>query len=245
MQHFRPSLHPSPFPPEEIFILGAGRFGYIAAKRLSRLYPDARYTVVDAEAEKLERIRSDFGLPVRVHEAASFLKSFSVAESAWIIPAVPVHLAFEWLTTELDMRGKADPLPVPQAVDSQIPNPFRTPGGTVYSSFATFLCPDSCNEPDAICTHTGKPRQGELFELLSRIEVPGFEVVVIRSFQLAPGVGGYPMNRLKEALNGISGKAGSYLIGTSCRCHGVIDCLEFEIPDVGRLPLSGVTPEAL
>ncbi len=228
MRHLPPSLHPTRFPPEEMFILGAGRFGYIAAKRLSRLHPEARFTVVDDEEEQLDRIHKDFGLPVCVHEAASFLGIADVDERAWIIPAVPIHLAFEWLKDKLNGKGRSHSIPVPLAVDGQIPNPLRTPGGTVYSSFATFQCPDGCNEPDAICTQTGKPRQGELFERLTQIEVPGFEVVVIRSFQLAPGVGGYPMSRLMEALSGIVQKTGSYLIGTSCRCHGVIDCLELE-----------------
>jgi hypothetical protein len=127
-------------------------------------------------------------------------------------------------------------VPVPECVDDRVPNPYRTPAGTVYASFATFLCPDACNEPDEICTSTGKARPGNLFEELSRIEAPGFRTEVIRSWQLAPGVGGYPASSLESAFLRIAGKSGGYLVATSCRCHGVIDALQWN----GAEPDSGL-----
>jgi hypothetical protein len=52
-------------------------------------------------------------------------------------------------------------------------------------------------------------------------------VVVVRSWQLAPGVGGYPAKYLEERLHEVSRRAGTYLVATSCRCHGVIDLLSW------------------
>jgi hypothetical protein len=111
-------------------------------------------------------------------------------------------------------------------VETQIPNPYLAPSGSLCASFATFICPDTCNEPDDICTHTKGPRPGNLFDELARIQAPNFDVLVIRSWQLAPGVGGYTgasVGKVRERIE--QSEEGRYLIATSCRCHGVIDAL--------------------
>lgn len=160
-------------------------------------------------------------------EALPFLANAQLEESTWIIPAVPIHVACQWILLKLNESGHASPVPVPPVVDEQVPNPLRTPGGTLYTSYATFRCPDSCSEPDAICTQTGKPRQGSLFDTIARIAAPPFLVTVVRSRQLAPGVGGYTAGHLREALKRVEeAPQDLHLIATSCRCHGVIDGLQ-------------------
>jgi hypothetical protein len=220
---------PSFFPPQRISILGAGHFGYLAAQRLSGRYPHASFLVVDQSEEKLDQIEKAFGLPVHTEDTTSFIENTWVDDSTWIIPAVPVHFAFQWALHELKKAGRVEPLAVPATVEAQIPNPYRALNGSLCASFATFICPDYCNEPDEICTYTKSPRRGNLFEELGKINLPGFDVIVIRSWQLAPGVGGYPKSSLKKALQEITVKPeGRCLIATSCRCHGVIDGLRWE-----------------
>jgi hypothetical protein len=51
---------------------------------------------------------------------------------------------------------------------------------------------------------------------------------VIRSWQLAPGVGGYRVAQLRASLERIERQPTKYLIATSCRCHAVIDALIFQ-----------------
>jgi hypothetical protein len=216
-----------PPPPQKMYILGAGKFGQLAAERLSKRYPQASLLVIDSRMEKLDSIRDDFSLPTRQEDAISFITANDIPDDVWIIPAVPVHVGFQWILYGLKRIGEADMIPVPDIVDHQVPNPYRVPTGTVYTSFATFICPDACNEPDEICTYTRKARAENLFDRLSRIEVPGFDVMVLRSRQLAPGVGGYPAGYLKTNLELITRREGSYIIATSCRCHGVIDSLRW------------------
>jgi hypothetical protein len=216
------------FPPGRIRILGAGHFGLIAARRLWRRYPEAEFLIVDSDQEKLARIREELNLPVRSEDAVSYITREPVEDDVWIIPAVPVHVAFQWILNELNKIGRAQPIPVPGAADTQAPHPLRTPEGTLYASFADFICPDVCSEPDELCTFTREPRRGNLFEHLGGIDIEGYSVVVIRSLQLSPGVGGYPMADLKTALDIISKSAGSYLVATSCRCHGVINAVKWE-----------------
>jgi len=220
---------PNPYPPKTIWILGAGRFGRLAAERLQKRHPGADFLVVDGREEKLAQIQKDLGLPTRAEDALSFLAASEFSGDVWIIPAIPVHVAFQWILLELQKRGQASARPVPDTVDAEVPNPLRR-GGTVYASYATFICPDACSEPEGICTHTGGPRRGNLFEHLGRISSPGFHMVVVRSWQLAPGVGGYPGWKLREALEEIAACAGKHLVATACRCHGVVDGL-FWLPE--------------
>ena len=211
--------------PRSVRILGAGKFGRLAARRLARSGTGADFLVVDDREDRLEMVRDETGLPVLRQDAVEFLSRTPLDDDVWIVPAVPVHAAFLWFLSELGREGNVTRLPVPEAVDAQVPNPYRVPSGTVYASFATFRCPDSCNEPDERCTHTRLPRPGNLFEVLAKVAVPEFESVVVRSLQLAPGVGGYTMGVLRETLKKIAEKPGGWIISTSCRCHGVIDCL--------------------
>lgn len=215
---------PGLYPPKTIWILGAGRFGRLAAERLRKRYPESELLVVDDREERLSSLEEDLGLPVHAGDALPFLGSRDVPEGVWIVPAIPVHVAFQWILLELKKRGDAAAHPVPDALDALVPNPLRREG-TVYASYADFICPDACSEPEDICTHTGKPRRGNLFEHLGRISLPGFRMVVVRSLQLAPGVGGYPGRRLREALETIAAFPGRHIVATACRCHGVIDGL--------------------
>ena len=216
---------PAPFPPAKIWILGAGRFGRLAAQRLKKRLPESEILVVDRREDRIGEISAATGISGVVDDALGFLCANGTPDETWIVPAVPVHVAFEFALSELKMSGDAIRLHVPEAVDSQAPNPQRVPSGTVYTSFATFICPDFCSEPEEICTFTGKGRLGVLFDLLGKLHVPGHSVATIRSFQLAPGVGGYPGSSLKELVSRITRKPGDYTIATACRCHGVIDAL--------------------
>lgn len=221
---------PRPFPPERILVLGAGHFGYAASERLSRRYAETQFLVIDSREEKLLRIEKEIELPVLAGEAMDFINSNPVADDTWIVPAVPIHVAFLWLLNKLKQGRDADPIDVPESTDDKVPNPFRLNRKTLYTSYATFVCPDVCSEPDEVCTFTGKPRQGNLFEDLRRVELPGFATVVVRSWQLAPGVGGYPGSSLASAFHQVSRKPGRYLVATSCRCHGVIDACRWRYP---------------
>ena len=227
MENHLKSQNISYFPPKKIFILGAGHFGYVASKRLSRRYAEASFLVIDSNRDNLAKIEEEIALPVLQKEAISFINSCPISEDQWIIPAIPVHVAFHWLLHQLKLTHEAQQVDVPQLTDEKVPNPFRMDDRTLYASYATFVCPDACNEPDEFCTYTGKPRQENLFEYLQQVEVPGFATEVVRSWQLAPGVGGYTGSTLSNALASISRNQGSYLVATSCRCHSVIDALKW------------------
>ena len=102
-----------------------------------------------------------------------------------------------------------------------IPGTRRGPQGELYVSRARHLCPDDCAEPE-VCPVTGEPRDPPLHQELASLRLTGYEIRVIPSRQLAPGVGGYPPGRLLDLARGMGALKGNVLIATACRCHGVI-----------------------
>lgn len=216
-------------PPGEIWILGAGKFGLLAQERLTRRYPKAKIWLIDKNPPDLSHLSLQNQTQLVKRDALQFLQDNNPSKSTWIIPAIPAHVAFQWLIRKFRYENRSvSPLSVPRSVDVQVPNPYRSDGDTLYASYATFICPDNCSEPDGICVYTRKARLGDLFEKISEVAEPGFQVMVIRSFQLAPGVGGYPGEHLQMVYQTISDNPGKYLVSTSCRCHGVINALRID-----------------
>jgi hypothetical protein len=210
-----------------IIIIGAGHFGQRAAALLN----SARHTslwIVDRDVTKLKKI-GNIGAKRIAEDGVHFLaKHFShLAPSTFIIPAVPVHLAFEWLRTYMNQKGAIEQLPVPKGFALRLPHTCGGSEGSLLASYADFRCPEDCPEPANRCTVTGKKRGTPLYQLLTQLEPRGFRVHVIRSRQLVPGVGGYRVKDLKELLGKVSeGRKGKWLVGTACKCHGVITALQ-------------------
>jgi len=211
------------------WIIGAGQFGAKAAERLARKHPETRLTVVDQDQKAFRAFENLPVTPVCL-EGASYLAQQLDGNDApdWIIPAVPVHLAFEWVRFKVMQERSLEVIPVPMEIEAVVPNPMRGREGQVFVSYADFVCPDNCAEPFDQCTFTGKPRKGLLYQTLERIAFKDFLSVVIRSRQLAPGVGGYRPEALKEALRKVEAHKGPVLFSTACLCHGVMHALKIQ-----------------
>jgi hypothetical protein len=208
------------------WILGAGRFGRLAVERLLARREPPQLVVVDQNPDNL-LLLADRPLERVNEDVLGFLRANLEEGPDWIVPAVPIHVAFVWLFAELAGVGQVEMLPVPLTVDAQVPNPWRDGKGGLYTSVATFRCPDNCSEPRDRCTATGLRRSDDLFTLLARIRVPGSFPLVVRSHQLAAGVGGYRPSALRRLMRGVEAARGSVLVATACRCHGVIHALRF------------------
>lgn len=214
---------------QNIWIIGAGHFGMLALRRLSEIASKMNFVIVDPEpisipvnqlcARKIEKVCAD---------GIDFLKDNLVrdTDTDWIIPALPVHLAAQWLIRSVGSE-KARQIPLPKNLDSMIPNSMRAKTGEdVYMSHAKFRCPDNCEEPDSFCTITRKERKPDMSEILEKINFDSFASIVIKSIQLAPGVGGYTAGALLEMRKKIMKKPGKTMLCTACRCHGVASGLK-------------------
>ncbi|PID41004.1 MAG: potassium transporter [Proteobacteria bacterium] len=219
------------------WIVGAGRFGSLAVERIACGIPDASMTVLDSRRPAIDYIDEEKATLIR-EDGISWLVSRFRADAPvdMIVPAIPVHLVFEWLKAKLSDKFDFTPIQIPAGWLDSFPNPMPGNTGQVYVSHANFICPDNCPEPEAICTHTGKPRPMDLFRLLAGLDFDGLTPIVIRSHQLLPGVGGILptelMNALVNALNwGRSSDHRILMIATACRCHGVVDFIRLENKD--------------
>ena len=207
---------------KEIWIIGAGRFGLIAAERLAASHREAHFVLVDPDRDNLLKGKGA-DRTLELADGVSFLNQrlHRGVGPDWIIPALPIHLAAEWclVKTGPERLRRVD---IPAEVDALVPNPARDSSGNIYVSHAAFLCPDDCDEPSDICSVTQKQRSRDMFELLGGIDVPRYRSLVIRSYQLGPGIGGYRPRQLYHLLEQIQHAGQAVLLSTACRCHGVM-----------------------
>jgi hypothetical protein len=210
-----------------IIIIGAGHFGQRAAALLKAV-PHTSLWIVERDIPTLKKLGT-MGAKRIAEDGVRFLaKHFShLAPSTFIIPAVPVHLAFEWLRTYMNERGTVATVPVPKSFGLRLPHTWDGSEGSLLVSYADFRCPADCPEPANRCTVTGKARGTPLYRLLAEAAPRGFRMHVIRSRQLAPGVGGYRVKDLKDLLGKVSeGRKAKWMVATACKCHGTVTALQ-------------------
>ena len=211
---------------DAVWILGAGRFGTIAAERLSARVPPRQIQVIDHRSDRLAGLPE--GVDAVIGDAVAYLATHlgTGSDPAWIVPAVPVHVAWEFIRMRLADPVSLEALAPEADLVAALPNAMKGGGGAIYTSIADFLCPDNCPEPAERCTHTGRQRPMELYQSLPDIAGDRWISVVIRSRQLAPGVGGYSPRALHDALERVKAADRPVLLATACRCHGVLHCLK-------------------
>ena len=216
--------------PRRYLIIGCGQFGSRAARTLLGKSPHSKITIVDRDEQALQKV-FDLSVEKVLSDGLSYLDRVLLDGPAtgYIVPAVPCHLAFEFVLLRLKSLGarKGKILPL-----HGLPNPMMGKTGDLYTSLADFLCPEDCTEPSQFCTTTRKKRPKPLFKILEEWRGP-FDPMVIRSLQLGPGVGGYRPEALLGPIETIKNRRGSnrpFLISTACRCHGVTSALSLEGP---------------
>lgn len=215
---------------KKIWIIGAGNFGSKAVDALIRHFPEVRLTLVDKKLDKSESTDLSGVHEFVLDDGIGFLfEQLNRSELPdWVVPAIPVHVAYEWVVRSLKNSYPIKQIEIPKTVVELLPNTICGSNGSVYTGNADFMCPDDCMEPEGICTCTGKPRPRILHKYLSEIDLSGFRSIVLQSRQLAPGVGGYTPSALFEALSLVRSSESPVLLSTACKCHGVMNAFEVE-----------------
>ncbi|MBR9980612.1 MAG: hypothetical protein KFF50_06270 [Desulfatitalea sp.] len=212
--------------PTRFWIIGAGRFGRIAVSRILRNIPGAEIRLVDKQPVIIDDTR------VRTIQAdgIDWLETMINHEDMpvdMIVPAIPIHVAAEWLKRKLSCMYKIFPTAIPDDCLASLPNAVKGDADRIYISHADFICPDTCPEPETICTVTGKHRPLDLFRLLENFSCENYLPLVVRSHQLFPGVGGIHPESLSKLLDAaLQNSHRPLMIGTACRCNGVMDFLQ-------------------
>jgi hypothetical protein len=199
-------------------IAGLGKFGCLALERLQHSFPHSRIIVLEQDSKKST---DKFAPWVSMIEgdAVSLLLDASLfhAEDV-IIPMVPFNLAASYV---LAKHANSREVAIPEETLDLLPNPMVVNESNIVCSRADFVCPDDCPEGE-LCTVTGKPRE-PLYRLIERLEVPGYNILVQKSSQILPGVGGYRLGDLQRLAHLVDN--GTFLIATSCKCHGILTAI--------------------
>lgn len=213
------------------WIIGFGKVGRRALARLHHKFPDAEIAIVDPRKPALQ----EFSGMAQWYTADGLaflldrLTTWNGGDSPWIVPALPLHLAYEWIAARLRETEYFKPCAVPRKVAEELPHAVRGKEGQAYISLADFICPENCNEPQKACLVTGKPRLYSLYDHLTGLQFKDYRSLVIRSFQLAPGVGGFRGRQLTAALTDIRALHGKYLLSTASKCHGVMHAFQTKV----------------
>jgi hypothetical protein len=215
---------------ETFWVLGGGHVGRRAVELLRKNAPFCNIVVVDSS-----QIRD---LPVSIECVCAdgvewFAEHFTPeARVDKIIPALPLHLAADWVRKKLaDEHRYVSSLDIPDELLQHLPNPIRLNPSRIVTSHADFLCPLDCPEPDSICTYTRMQRPQLLYHLLEKIHFGSFRTFILRSRQFAMGVGGFYPKDLWRFLERVRSLPGTpLLIGTACKCHGIVDAICHTVP---------------
>ncbi len=211
--------------PETFWVVGGGQFGGRAVELLQKDAPTAKIIVVDNLQDRNLPGGIEFVCADGIEWFAEHFTPNAAVDK--IIPALPVHLAADWVKTKLIADGRI--VHSTEILDEQFhhfPNPLRIDSSRVVMSYADFICPPNCSEPDELCTYTGKQRPLSLYLLLASLVINDFVPLIIRSRQFHSGVGGFFPQDLWTLLERVRSLPDTpLLIGTACKCHGVVDGL--------------------
>jgi hypothetical protein len=207
-----------------VIILGAGKFGRRAARLLRQALPLLELIVVDQHLAPLEEVR-------RQDPAAHLVAADGPAWAAaalprlhpgdYLLPCLPGQVAFELLRQTVLAPPEWQAVPVPPELEAVAPVAFRGAAGELYLSRAAHLCPEDCGEPE-VCPVDGLPRRPGLDEVLAGFCLPGWQIRVLSSRLLLPGVGGFTVSALRRLAEVPPPLPSRLLLATACRCHGVV-----------------------
>lgn len=235
-----------------IVIIGGGCYGSWYAQQLTRAAGagalEAReVVVVDRDPEcrvvGLASAGAYVGIPLRVEHAewatylADWLGQGALAlERDTMVPSpLMPHLCLDWLIARArsrwpNRRVRVDPLRrVP-------PTPWEraSPDGNHYVSFATWMCPVNCIEPER-CPHTRGTRDWSMPTMMHQYVQGSPDLlgpVIFHCVHRTYGVGMIDASTIAGADQQLAtwGEAGpcAVLVGTVSHCHGALGVLSIE-----------------
>lgn len=209
---------------EAIWIIGGGQVGQYAIEVFQKSFPAAAIFVVEKAAgrtypENITLLNQD-GVDWLARELTP------QTPVSKIVPALPLHLAAEWVKKKLaEEKIAVQQEEIPDELLAKLPHPIRISKSQVTASHADFICPSNCREPNEICSYTKQPRPPALYQLLETVTWLDFHPVIIRSRQFAPGLGGFYPEDLWNLYQQVKLRPEAPIfLGTACKCHGIIDC---------------------
>ena len=144
----------------QVFIVGFGKFGKKALTQVVRRWEKARVCIIDSRPEALTALGPGSLPGIRIlADGPQFLSDYQewIKDEDWVIPALPVHLAWKWLDLNLETRRRPKAVLPPRSLGFGLPY-SRTDRKGLYLSYADFICPENCPAPIRSCFITKKKK---------------------------------------------------------------------------------------
>lgn len=211
-----------------VFVVGFGKFGQLAIPKIQQRWPRAKIWIIDQDPENLAQGRDMAAIKV-LEEGGAFLWEFQdrLRPGDWIIPAVPFHLAGDWLRRILGREHPVRRIKPPKMLGAGLPFLLHLKSD-LYVSLADFECPENCPSPRGFCFRTREKRTLRLWEILASRTPTRGTLHIIQSRQLAPGLGGYRFEDLRKLHEMSRRLEPPVYLATACPCHGVISGLTWK-----------------
>ena len=237
-----------------IVVVGGGCYGSYYVRQLCRANRAGavgwdRVLVIDRNRDCAVASVEEAGLtsPAPVLVVAEWTTFFDDYLSAWatspdsrpsdaIVPSpLMPHLLYEWVRDRARGRWpnrQVETRPIIATPDT--PWESSAPDGTRYVSYATWICPVNCIEPD-ICPHTRSertwtmPRAMQEFVERSTVDQKLTGPLVFHCTHRMYGVGMIPVSTVVEADRFVASTAehesAEVLVATVSHCHGAMNVL--------------------
>ncbi len=203
-------------------LIGFGKFGQLAFDRLRSKFVDAEFIIVDPSINRSSVVPGPGIWPIRNDGVEFLLSHYQLAETDLIVPVAPFNIAGAYIFAYY--RGSEYAI-LPARLADHFKNHWLIDNSTLCVSSVDFICPDDCPEGDT-CTVTGEQRT-PMHEKIEYLDFSDYDIRVLRSFQLAPGVGGYTLRSLRSLRDSLT-LGQKYVIATSCKCHAMLSAIKIQ-----------------
>ena len=218
-------------------VFGGGKYGveaveYLFSRNRSFVVVDIDSKCLVARNYKLQRIPlknvekltggEGYFVEGGVYEALKIIEELNPEH---VFPTAPIHLSAALIQEKFKLT------PWFEGIDTVLPGlPTKVivsigRGSVVVTYNRDYECQPNCSAPDR-CPVTGILKPAPMYRMLEFAAPKGF---ILQSHQLKPGIGALKRNELDLLFKWAYGKK-KLIVGTACRCHGVITALKKNDP---------------
>jgi hypothetical protein len=205
-------------------LLQAAEAGRLSTDRIVVVDRDARCTAASIRDPRVELVTAEWS--DWLDENLGALSS----EDHFVPYHWAPHLLSDWLVRQVSRAG-GSATRGGEVPPHDVPVERPTAAGDRALSYATWVCPPTCIEPE-LCPHTRGPKDWSLARDLETVR-PGEALtgrIVFRCLHLVWGVGTVSVAAIHEArdrlLAGLRRGRQHYLVATSSHCHALAAVLE-------------------
>ncbi len=204
-------------------VYGGGKYGLKAVEYLIRNNRNFVVIDIDSKCEVMRKLKlPDFkdeneGNSFLKGDVKDLIKLFQKLDPEYVFPTAPIHIAGAFVAEIHGLDVWYDG--IDYALSGLPPKIILSAGkGSIVVSYnRDHECLENCSAPD-VCPVTKMRKPAPMYDMLKFAVPDGF---IIESIYLKPGLGAIKGQDLKNLIEWAE-KKDKVIVGTACRCHGVL-----------------------